>query len=188
MNYHRPSPPPGKYRLSVGDYAALAAAGAFGDRRTELIGGEVFVMAPEFRPHLRAKSELAFRLRDAVRAAKLDFFVAIDGSVLFGPHDMPRPDIFLTRAIEGEGAVPADSVALIVEIASSSTQTELASKIELYARAAIPEYWVVELTSRTLNQLWRPEDGAHRARRRHEFGATLNAATLGLLQVDTTGL
>jgi hypothetical protein len=39
--------PPGKYRLSVDDFARLAETGVFGDQRTELIEGDVIVMAPE---------------------------------------------------------------------------------------------------------------------------------------------
>ena len=38
---------PGKYALSIDDYVMLAAAGVFADRKTELIEGDVIVLAPE---------------------------------------------------------------------------------------------------------------------------------------------
>lgn len=125
---------PGRYLLDVDAYALLGASGSFGDAKTELIAGEIFVTGPEYAPHLRVKSELAYRLRQALEAIGNLLFVGIDGSVRVSAHDMPEPDILLTSAIQTEGPVLVASVALIVEVSSSTLDYDLDDKAGLRGR------------------------------------------------------
>ena len=48
MTVHQPLRP-GKYRVRVEDYLRLEEAGSFGDARSELIEGEIWIMSP-FEP------------------------------------------------------------------------------------------------------------------------------------------
>lgn len=179
---------PGKYRLNVDDYARLGEAGVFGDAATELIGGEVIVMSPEWRPLMRVKDELAYRLRRALEDIGNTLFVGTGGSVAINEHEVPRPDIILTNAIDGDNAVPVQSVALLVEVSSTTLHIDLGEKAKLYAGAGVPEYWVADLNGRVIHQFWKPADGGYRERQELAFGRELGAAAIQGLTIDTPAL
>ncbi|MBX9859734.1 MAG: Uma2 family endonuclease [Sphingomonas sp.] len=176
-------PQPGKYRLTIDDYVALAASGAFGDARTELIDGEVIVMAPEFRRHAFIRDDLAYRLRRALEDLGSDLYAA-SGSVLVDDHAMPQPDIVLTREPHGDGPIPLASVALVVEVSASTLADDLGRKLALYASAGIPEYWVADVEAKVIHQLWAPEGEAYAQRREVAFGARIEAVTVAGLVVE----
>ena len=128
---------PGKYALSVDDYVMLATAGVFADKKTELIEGDVIVMAPEYRPHAFIRDELAYRLRQALERIGSDLH-ASSGSVWLSETSMPQPDIVLTREPRGQGAIPLASVGLLVEVSSTTLPTDLGRKLAIYASVADP--------------------------------------------------
>ena len=178
----------GKYRLRVEDYLLLDRAGSFYGIDTELVDGDVIVMSPEWRPHFRIKSELFYRLRQAVSAAELPFFVGTEGSIALSDTDMPRPDLVLTDDADGEGAVPRESVPLVVEISSTTLHEDLGVKAARYAEAGIAEYWVVDVSGRVIHRHWTPSGGEYAEHDIIRFGELLTAATLISLTVDTAGL
>jgi len=180
--------PPGKYRLRIADYLRLAETGAFDDLRTELVEGDVIVMSPEFRPHMFVKSELAYRLRRCLETLGSTLYVASEGSVQLSDNDMPRPDITVTSEPRGEGAIPVASIALLVEVASTSLALDVGAKARIYANAAIPEYWIADLSACVIHQLWVPEGETYLERRELAFGQPVAAATVDGLVVDTQGL
>lgn len=181
-------PPAVKYRLTVADYTLLAESGAFADKRTELIDGDVLLMSPQLRPHLFVKSELGFRLRLALRELGGGLWVGEEGSVELSARDMPLPDIIATDEPRGAGAVPLASVALIVEVADTSLAFDLGPKAQLYAAAGIPEYWVADVNGRVLHQHSRPEGGTYADRRTIPFGELVAAATIPGLTIATDDL
>ena len=132
---HRP--PPGKYKLTVADLLRLGQTGVFGTDRTELLDGEIIIMNAEHRPHARVAGELGYRLRRALKALDSPLY-AMGASIDLSDHDMPLPDIVLTREPEGDGPIPPESVALIVEVSSSTLQRDLGNKVGIYARAGSP--------------------------------------------------
>ena len=178
----------GKYRLKIDDYACLSDTGIFGDAGTELIAGEIFIMSPEWRPHMRVKDELAYRLRRALEDQASHLFVGTGGSVALGEDEMPRPDIVVTDEIDGDNAVPGKSVALIVEVSASTLDYDLTAKAAIYAAAGIPEYWVADVNARVIHQMWRPERDAYSATRDFSFGDVVAAATISQLQITTETL
>ena len=93
--------------------------------KTELIDGAIYAMNPQHRPHVRIKSELAFRLRLALEAIGSTLFVAIEGTVAMPPNDAPGPDIIVTSEPEGEGPFPISSIALLAEVADSTIRLDL---------------------------------------------------------------
>ena len=179
--------PAGKYALSVDDYIMLADAGVFGEEKTELIDGDVIVMAPEYRPHAYARDELAYRLRRALEAIGSDVFVG-SGSVWLSHNVMPQPDIVLTREPRGDGAVPLNSVALLVEVSSTTLPNDLGRKREIYATAGIAEYWVVDVSGRIIQQMWSPVDGRYNDERQVGFGEALTSATMSGLTIKTSDI
>ena len=175
--------------LTVDDYALVSAAGSLaGAQKTELIGGVIYSMSPQYRRHGYIKDELTYRLRQTLEAAGSDLHVATEQSVRFDVHNEPQPDIILTREPRGDGPIPGESVALIVEVSATTLMFDLGEKEALYARAGIAEYWVVDVEGRVIHQIWAPSGKAYAERREHAFGVVVEAATLANVSVATGGL
>ena len=54
-----------------------------------------------------------------------------------------------------------DDVLLVVEVADSSAAFDRSVKAELYARHAIPEYWIVDIPGRCIRFHHAPADGRY---------------------------
>lgn len=176
---------PNRFRLRVADYLMLHEQGSFGDFETELVDGEVLVLGPEWRPHFRIKSELVYRLRCAVEAAELPYFVGTEGSIAISDTDMPRPDILLTSEPGGDGPIPRETVPLVVEIASTTITSDLGSKGVRYAAGGIPEYWIGDVNRRAVVRMWSPgRDGYARADE-IAFGQPLGSMTIDGLTITS---
>lgn len=187
MTVHQP-PPPGKYRLTMDDYLRLDDAAAFGDARTELLEGDVFLMSPMHRRHARAVTGLLIAMNEALRKSGLVAEALGGVSVAMPPHSVPEPDVVVTSEPEGEGLVPLASVLLIVEVSDSTLASDLSFKHALYASGGVPEYWVVDVRGAVIHQLWHPSGDDYEERRLVPFGETVTAVTLNDLVVATAGL
>jgi Uma2 family endonuclease len=74
----------------------------------------------------------------------------VQDPVVLGDYSAPQPDIAVVRYAEDFHARAhpgANDVLLAVEVADSTVKKDLARKARLYAEFAVPEYWVVDLSS-----------------------------------------
>lgn len=179
-----------KHRLTVEEFLLLDREGAFGDRRTELVAGDIYYMSPQFRPHGFAKDEMAYRLRRALEEMDMAVHVATEQSVDFSPHSQPQPDIILTSEPRGEGAIPGSSVLVIVEVSDTTLDFDLGAKAHLYAEAGVPEYWVIDINDKRVlcHADPRPDGRGYEDRLDVRFGEPLHAATIEGLTVETAAL
>ena len=173
-------------KLTVDDFLLLDKSGAFDAyRKTELIDGMIVAMSAQFRPHLYAKGELAYRMRRTLEVSGSTLYVGQEASVDMRPVSMPEPDIVLTSEPRGAGPIPLASVALLVEISDSTLAFDLGDKLRAYAANNVPEYWVVDLEGRTIHQMWSPQGDGFRERRAVALGERIEAATVPGLAVET---
>lgn len=140
-----------RHRLDVDDYHRMGDAGILGEHdRVELIGGEIIDMAPIGPPHAGAVKRLSNRIKSAVGERAI---VATQDPVRIDRFNEPEPDIALLRPREDYYSqthpAPAD-ILLIVEVAETSLRYDREVKIPLYARAGIPEVWLVDIAGKTL--------------------------------------
>ncbi|MCA1791200.1 MAG: Uma2 family endonuclease [Thioalkalivibrio sp.] len=145
-------------RFSSADYHRLGAAGVFHpDERVELIDGEVIEMMTVGGPH----STAVFDVDDYLHSVAGAGLHVVMQSALHLPGSQLVPDVMLLRrAAEVRGELPsAAACLLVVEVADSSARFDRTEKRELYARAGIPEYWVVDLTAQTVVLHLRPVSG-----------------------------
>ena len=154
-------------------YQRLAELGVLGeDDRLELIGGQVVEMSPIGGPH----AGCVRRLMDLFVRRRLDAMVDVQNPVVLSEHDAPQPDLaLLTRRADGYPAHPrAADTLLVVEVADTSLAYDRDIKIPLYARAGIPEVWLVDLPADRLAIYRDPVDGAYASVRLVSRGATLS--------------
>jgi Uma2 family endonuclease len=176
-------------KLTVEDFLVLDRSGAFTDHaKTELIDGTVIVVNAQYSEHFTVKTILLRRLADACDGLGRGLEAWSEGSIAIPPRDVPEPDLFVTRVRPVKGLVRAETVALVVEIATTSLSLDLGRKLKLYAAAGIAEYWVVDVEARIVHQMWSPEGEAYAEAREAAFGERIEAATIEGLAVETGGI
>ena len=142
---------PHPYRLSREDFLRMGETGVFGDRRFELLEGELYEIMGQNRPH---RTSVRFTVQ-ALRAVFGEDRYAVDADMEI-PLDrsQPRPDVLVLRGsarelADREEEEGPDDVALIVEVVDTRADTA-AIKRGVYARAGVPEYWIVDVNARKL--------------------------------------
>jgi Uma2 family endonuclease len=131
------------------------------DESIELLAGRLVVAEPNRPPHAVATDLVASALRHAFGPA---WTVRVQAPVALDDFSEPEPDL---AVVPGEprhyrDAHPARPV-LAVEIAENSLRLDRGLKQRLYARAGLPEYWIINLVDRVLEVYREP---ARRGRRR----------------------
>ena len=151
-------------RFSVSEYHGMIEAGILGeDEHVELLEGEIVEMSPQDKPHARAMTRLT---RWFARALGDEYVVRPQLPLTF-PDSEPEPDLAVVRAEDEAAAGRHPSTALLViEIADSSARHDLEVKARIYARAGIPEYWLVLVKDRAIAVLRGPDAVAGEYRER----------------------
>lgn len=175
-------------RFTVDEFIRLEATGVFDKySKTELIEGEITCMNSQWSPHARVKSRLATEFALALRAMKSPLEPLVEVSVRLDDNSLPEPDIVLTD-YRGKGAVPVATVALIVEVSDTTLDTDLGRKADLYARAGIAEYWVIDVEGQRAVLHSLPGVDGYAEHIDVPFGDMLHSATIEGLSVPTEGL
>lgn len=180
---------PRPVKLRIEDYELLLRAGTFSHlAKTELIEGVIVEMNAQYRRHSFAKNELTYRLRRALEALGSPYSAQSETTVALPPYGAPEPDVVLTSAPQGDGYVPVESVALLIEVSDSTISYDLGTKAMVYAAHGIPEYWVVDLPAAQIHQLWQPAESGFRNSRSVAVGEPLRSVTLPDLSIETNGI
>jgi Uma2 family endonuclease len=160
------APPPAgaPYRFTADEYFTMAAAGALDPNvRTELVGGQVVLMAVPDWPHIQMKNRVHEELLRALGASSRGAWQVVDQDpVRFTPNDVRFPDVAIVRAALGRVPEPSD-VVLAIEVAVSTLATDTEAKRLEYARAGIPHYWVVDVRAAQVRTYDQPQDGDYRS-------------------------
>jgi Uma2 family endonuclease len=129
-------------------------------KRYEVVDGELFVTpAPTF-DHQRAVGELYVRLREYCRATHVGEAVMSPADIEFDPRTLVQPDVFVvpTGGVRPKHWTDIRNLLLAAEVLSPSTaRADRTVKRRRYQRAALPDYWIVDLDARLIER-WRPTD------------------------------
>jgi len=146
-------------RWTRAEYDRLIGQGVFRpDERLELLAGHMVVREPHGDPHTFAV-ELA---NEALRAAfGPEWRVRVQLPIALDEESEPEPDISVApgRLRDSSEAKPS-RLALVVEVADSSLTLDREHKGSLYARARLPEYWIVNLADLVLEVYREPTPDA----------------------------
>jgi Uma2 family endonuclease len=160
-------------RFTVEEYSRMAEVGILTERdRVELIEGEIVEMAAIGLRHALCVAELNTRLTRAVGDRVLLWSA---NPVLLFPDTMPQPDVTLVRLPSppyAEHPGPAD-VLLLIEVADSSYRFDRRVKLPLYARAGVPDVWIVDLTRDVVEVHRDPSAAGYALERRVERGGSI---------------
>jgi Uma2 family endonuclease len=151
---------PRPLRWTTVEYHRLGETGWLQNRRVELIDGEIIEMSPIGIEHIKGVTLAS----DAVRAAfGHGYFVSVQNPLDVGDASEPQPDVAVLHGdVRGLDALPSNPV-LVIEVADSSLTYDRTHKGALYARAGVPDYWIVNLVDRVLEAYRDPADGGYAA-------------------------
>jgi Uma2 family endonuclease len=116
--------------------------------RLELLAGHLVVREPQGSLHATAVG----LVEDALKAGfGPGWVVRVQMPIALDDESEPEPDIVVVPGArrDYELAHPARPV-LLVEVSESSIDQDRGDKAGLYARARVPEYWILNLVSRSL--------------------------------------
>jgi Uma2 family endonuclease len=179
---------PQRAKLRVADFLLLAEAGAFRDYvRTELIEGEIWVVNSVHSRHARAHSMVTVELGIALKAMASPLLLYTAPSTELSDDSLPEPDIAIADPNDAR-ILPGREVRIAIEISDTTLDIDLGRKARLYARYAVPEYWVVDLEARLIHQMWSPDGERYAERRQVAFGTPVEAVTIAGLKVETNAL
>jgi Uma2 family endonuclease len=130
------------------EYERLVDLGVFEGDPIELMGGQLVVAEPQGTYHASAISSADYALRAVLPPG---WIVRIQSPVSLDDESEPEPDLVVVpgRPTDYRQAHP-ERPALAVEVAEASLEFDRQHKGSLYARAGIPDYWVVNLVDRVL--------------------------------------
>lgn len=142
-------------RFTVAEFERLLESGIFSaDERLELIEGRIQTKMTQNSAHATA---IRLGLKLLLRIVPLGYEVSVQLPLVLSEDSRPEPDLYVSHgeARDYTNAHPTTAV-LVVEVADSSLLTDRTRKGGLYARAGIPEYWIINLAARVVEVLRQP--------------------------------
>lgn len=153
---------PAKHVFTTEEWHRFAATGAFAaDYRAELIEGEIIDMSPVGVDHSACVNYLN---RYFNKKLSDDIWVSVQNPITLGDFSEPEPDLLIVPYRDDfyRHAHPsAEDVLLLIEVADSSLAQDRNVKAPLYARFAIAEYWIINLSEKCVELYRKPQQGIY---------------------------
>jgi Uma2 family endonuclease len=130
------------------EFEKLVELGEFRHENVELLRGVLVTMSPQGEPHARISAWFAQHLIKALDLRRYE--TRTHSSFPATSDSMPEPDVSVSvRRGDFQRPDPSNSI-LLIEVAQSSLTKDRVIKNEIYARSGVPEYWVVNVKTRTV--------------------------------------
>ena len=179
------APPIVRRRFTVEQYQQMAAAGIFDeDDRIELIEGEIVEMSPLGPQHSACVSRLDRLFQRHLGEAVI---VRVQDAIRLSRSSAPQPDLAVVQPradFYAEGHPEPEDVLLLIEVADSSLSYDRDLKLPLYARAGIPEVWLIVLMNQGVEVYRAPSEDGYGEKRTARRGDVLTAVNLPGVSID----
>jgi len=145
--------------FTVADYYKMAETGILSqDQRYELLNGEIIKTSPQKSPHTTIThiifEKFLFQLKNWAEGRA-------QAPLNINNHSEPEPDIMVLKKRESRyldrHPVPKE-VYLVVEVSDSTLNKDQTFKKKLYAKAGIPEYWIINIPEKQIEIYTNPKD------------------------------
>ena len=148
-----------EFLLTIDDYYKMAEVGIIPrDARVELINGKIRYMSPINSPHAYVAGECDDELHYQLRGKAV---IRCQSTIHIPDVSSPEPDLAvvkLPKKTYKKRHPKPDDVYLLIEVAESSFEYDTGEKLQMYALAGIPEYWVIDLNDYKIH-IYRQPDG-----------------------------
>jgi Uma2 family endonuclease len=132
--------------LSRREYDRLIELDWFGDERIELLRGLLVTVSPQKWLHAAAVEFLTEQL-----ILQLAGRYSVRPQLPFAADDWsePEPDVAVAHKDPARRAHPSELL-LLIEVADTSLRVDRGVKRAIYAEAGVPEYWIVDVNTMTV--------------------------------------
>lgn len=157
---------PADFRFDFDQFERMFETGILNDLgpRVELLEGRIVEMSPIGGEHGDTSVDLAVALTNilnGIPALHEALRVSAAVTLRIGRDSAPEPDVLVARRRDGRKYYEAADAVLVIEVSVSTRDNDLAIKRPLYARAGIPEFWMVEPEARLIRVFRDPQpDGS----------------------------
>ncbi len=170
------------HRIDVDTYNRMVLTGALEGLHIELLDGLLVEVSPISPAHALVVTRLMRHF-----AAAPQWWTQVQCPVEIRPDSEPEPDL-LVAASEPPPGRHLRGALLAVEVAVSSHRRDRGRKSALYAQAAIPTYWLVDVPGRAVEVRKQPgPHGYERCETCHE-GSVVPAPLDGVADLDVAAL
>ena len=150
-------------KFTAEEYFRMVEAGIIQeDERVELVEGEILLMPPMGHPHASGIMRHTRIFASLIVANRVTLLV--QAPLPLSEHSAPEPNLALLKFREddyaGGYASPEDTL-LVIEVAESSLNYDMAVKSQIYGRAGIAEMWVLNLQGDCLERFTEPGDAGY---------------------------
>jgi Uma2 family endonuclease len=153
---------PARKRFTREEVDRLAETGVFAGQRYELIDGDLVDKMGQNPPHAFVLQLLLEWLTGIFRGGLIRVQNPMEAAPGDSERSLPEPDVAILREwkTEHQSRHPhGDEMLLVIEVSDTTAAFDRSRKARLYARAGVPEYWVLDLNGRML-VVHRETDGA----------------------------
>lgn len=170
------------HRLDVETYNQMVSSGALEGEPVELLEGLlVEVMSPQSTEHAMVIGRLTRHL------ARARAWLRVQLPLEVPPDSEPEPDLALVEAEPSPESHPQTAL-LVVEVSFSSPQIDRGIKSELYAKAGVPTYWLVDVLGKAVEVRTDPGPEGYRRLDVYEPGTTVPSPDEGVADLDVGAL
>ena len=173
---------PTQRRFTVDEYHRMGKAGVFSENdRVELLDGQIYAMSPIGSEHAACVRRLDRLFQRKVGSRVI---VSTRNPIRLNEASEPEPDLALLSPRDDDYAARhphPDDVLLVVEVADASAAFDQDVKRPLYARAEIPELWIVDLASDRIEVHRAPRDDEYTEKQPVERGQSIPVQALSAL-------
>jgi Uma2 family endonuclease len=144
---------PPRKRFTRTEVEQMLDAGLFAGQRFELIDGDLIDKMGQNPPRAYAIQILLEWLIKIFAAPRIRVQQPIEAAAAEQERSLPEPDfaVLVERKGEYRRRHPrGDELLLAIEVADTTARYDATLKRDLYARAGVPEYWVLDIGGRRL--------------------------------------
>ena len=148
--------------ISVVEYHKMAEVGILtSEDKVELLNGEIIKMSPIGSLHAGYVNILNELFTDALGKK---VHVQTQSPVSLGKFSEPEPDLMILKRRKDHYLTrlprPKD-VYMVVEVSDTTLEKDRKVKAPLYAKAGIPEYWILNVIEKQLELFSNPQNGKY---------------------------
>jgi Uma2 family endonuclease len=175
------------HKFTVEKYRRMGETGILPpDARVELVEGEIVEMSPIGEPHAACVDVLDELVRGALGRTVI---VRVQNPIRLDDYSEPQPDISLLKRRDDfyrHGHPRPEDVLLVIEVSDSTLAYDRQIKVPLYARAGIPEVWIVNLIDERVETFADLSGGAYRVPAAFSRGEEVQSRALAALRLGVS--
>ncbi len=176
-----------RHQFTIDDLHRMIETGILPeDGRVELIEGDIVEMSPIGDPHAETVDVAS---RDLGRQVPNTIRVRVQNPLRIDDRTMVQPDVMLLRERSYRHQTPTfEDVLLVIEVSDTTLRYDREVKVPLYARAGIPEVWLVDLQAEVVVRHTDLLDGEYQQVELLRRGGTVTATLVPSVAISVDDL